>query len=410
MINNSQSVVSFQNFIGVANKAGTQTIWGEMRELIKVSNLVNDQILGNVLNRKKTTTADTFPYEYQYIPKVSIADNRGATGLLGTKDLIKMEKTTLVFNSQWLTTGYSISVLAPRTMTDWAQTLSNFEKNMYISKNDIDNLITMEKVIDYAYATGRYKLLPNLDSELAATPEEKNLIVDAMTKMLETIKAISIKKTDVGYGQSADRSQLVVSEYVEVQFMKAANFINASNDSFAIFQSGKLGRFGGVGYSTSLYLDKFDKAGTTDNNVGDYDFTNVLGFVFDIDNTDTWTKPWTQLGDAAGFIQNYEDLTLKARQVQWKTMCVIKPSREHLNYLFVRVAPTLDQVNASRARLKAEQPQFYGNFAPIDAATLTLYNNNSVKPRVVYGSDTPNDNGIPSLLAEISVKAKVSTK
>ncbi|MGL4617367.1 MAG: hypothetical protein ACRCUM_03945 [Mycoplasmoidaceae bacterium] len=393
---NSQSLVSIQDFYGVQNKDRTGTIWGDMRAIIRQANLANSEVLGNVLNRKKFTTEDTFVYEYQFLPKIRYADN---TRALGEDGLITMEKVTLHFNTPWLETGYTLDKGVMRSMKDWGSVLSNFEKNIYISKNDQDNMITMNKLINYALATGRYKILPNIDSKYKLRPdgtEDTSAPIVPQDRfkdvsgILELIQAVAQKKTDISWGQDPNRSQLVVSPFVNIRLMEITNYISASDASFAVFKSGNLGQFGGVPYNTSIYLDKIEAINTAGNGVETFDFSNVLGFTFDIDSVDTWTKPWFEVG-IEGFQPVPSNKRLLSREVQWKTMCQIAPAREHLNWIFLRKAPDLARVNAARKALRDEQPYFYEQFIDIDAAQLDVMNKVADVYRLVGSSDTPND-------------------
>ncbi|MGL4616612.1 MAG: hypothetical protein ACRCUM_00075 [Mycoplasmoidaceae bacterium] len=408
------ALVNIKTFLGINDKSGNQTIYGGIREIYRQSNLVNNEVLGNVLNRKRVEIDETFPYEYQYIPKIKLADN---SKILSSKDLIRMEKVNITFGTDFLETGYGIDVWTVRTMKEWGAALSNFERNMYISKNDLDNLITLDKVINYALATGRYKLLPHIDpgTDAPITDYEKadNDRYQDITNILNTIKAISIKKTDVSYGQSKERSQLIVSPYVETEFMRASKFISASNASFEVFKSGKLGHFGGVPYNTSIYLDRLDKKEEANNGYKDFDFRDVLGLIFDIDSVQTITKPWVNMGpqdgNEAGWMYNIAEKNILSRQVQWKTMAIVAPAREHLNWIFLRKAPDLARVNAARAALKAEQPVFYSSFEDLLPEDLNKLNEYAKNPRLIGGADTPQD-GIPALLRVGAVATEVKAK
>lgn len=398
----SQSLVSIQNFLGIQNSSGTNTVYGDIKELIRLNNLQNNQVLGSFMQKKEIVSADTFQYEYAIYPQVNKFDETQVQA-----DNMIRDKVTVVFgDDNWLETGYKIDVRTKRSMSAWGLEIANQESKMFLAKSDQDNLIAVEMIYNYALASGRFKIAPNLDSLSTATTKEQ--ISDAIADCAQLIETIVRTRTEVNAGLEDSRLNYIFSGYVANNFVRAANYMNTGDKSFETFLSGSLSRIYGKGYSTSIYLDSLSTKTEGLNNVKTYDFTGLLGIVYAIDNFTVYTKEWTELGIDGWQIIPGKKASL-AREVTWKTMGIISPSREHLQYVFLRSAPTLVQINAARTWLVQQQPALYKNYAT--AMTNEQYNAvivNAANFRFAGAPDIPQD-GVPATTNK-NVKEQLSDK
>lgn len=394
------NLVTFNSFIGIQGELPDSTVFGDIKEMVRLDNLMNPEFL-NPLFIVKEDTPDTFPFEYQTVRQV-----KSLTAASGS-DMITNPRVTIIFpdvwpdqTTTWLQVGYEVDARTKRSAADWGSFVGTAESNNYRTKLVWDNLVVLELIYKYAIATGRFKVLPNLDTPTAT----KEQIIDSTYSILELCAAITITMTNMNLGLTKERLRLVTSEFVNISLMKGASFISASDKAFNVYLDGNLGKFGGYPYTTNPFFSQLFTRGQNINDVRTIDFSNVLAFIYNIDNVEQHKKPWVEIGPD-GIMYSETDKLKYVMEKTWKTMGLIKPSREHLQYLILRAAPTMVEVNAARTWLSQFQPQLYGSYST--AFTQEQYNAiiaNSLIPRYVGQSDVPHD-GLPRVKKTLANKS-----
>lgn len=382
--------VTFNSFIGIQGETPGSTVYGDIKEMVRLDNLMNPAFL-NPLFIVHEDTPDTYQFEYQMVRQVnSMVAASGAAVISNPRVTVIFPDTWPDNTTTWLQVGYSVDTRTKRSVNEWGSFVGTAESNNYRSKLIWDNLVVLELVHKYAIATGRFKILPNLDTPIATREQ----IVNSTYSILELCAAISITMTNMNLGLDKSRLRLVVSEFVDIALMKGASFISASDKAFDVWKDGKLGMFGGYPYATNPFMSQLFTKGKNVNNVRNIDLSNVLAFIYNIDNVEQHKKPWVEIGPDGIMYDNTNKLQYTMEKV-WKTMGLIKPSREHLQYVVLRAAPTMAQVNEARVWLSKFQPQLYDSYKT--AFTQDQYNAiiaNANNARYVGESDVPHD-GLP---------------
>lgn len=375
----STSQITLADFIGVTNSNGAFKTFTDITHQGFIDNLVNSEIFGIPgIPTPLEVVGTNIIFENSAFNKVSYLDD----SLTTNKQKPQLDKAVML-----LTTEYELTLewskLDKKSAMNWSQVVGVVYGNAWKSIRDQINLISMDAYVNYALASGQYKILENLDNK-TATPEE--IFADGV-KLWNIADNIVSVRTKYNLGEDVSRVRFLTSFTANRQLnVGFSGKYSGANLAYEAIKGNSLGQFGGYSLQRSMYLGQNILKGSVTSDTKNYNFEDVPAIVMSIDSLGYYWQMFNENPEIASnnvtlFADMFNQFAINISKTKFITSiifranAIIKPARREINYVIFNSARTLAQVNNARVQLAQEQPSTYVDFATqLTQADVDAYN------------------------------------
>ncbi len=337
-----KTTLTINAFEYIANSKNEFKTYGDIYYGGYLQNLINQEVLGNVFRAPISVDGNSnISFEYTTIPKGGIFNGKQEISQVPI-----LNRVVYSLPEDKYEFSYKISNFIEKEAKDWADYLSTEDSKRWTQLQNQNNVVAIQAIQLYATAVGQWKVLSAL-SNPAAKKEEW---FDETAKISDLALSITATQTVVNWGANPEDIAIMFAPLVMRRIATGISAVNVSQGAYDAVKLGRINNLFGLNFDTSIYLNQKGEIITGKG----YDFTNLFGILYH-----KLALGFYQQTPKVLNLESKTDREYRERIIVWKPFAVMLPSMEHLAYIFVKTAPTIDAVNAARKELLTMNPTAY---------------------------------------------------
>lgn len=390
--------ITLETFKTITASDGSYSTWTDIINAARTALPINNEILGAPFKSMEEVVGDNITFENTSTKFVEYFRDD-----LDNNNLLELDKMVMFLNQDFRT-SIEYSIMDQKSAKDWASILSDAINQMFITKNDISNALTVDEIQKVALALGNFTIVKNADEMIldANGNLDEKAFKTLGIQLRRMLNKYRTKRTKYSKGIDPERLKWVNSYDFSLNLLGS---LTAGSNSPQAYEDTKskntIQNFLGTTFTQSLYLGSdFDmqefvpKTGTNNGqkqNEGSHTGNLVKPFqakhIFSL----AWL-PESLLYYGHNFNVSERpktnSLTKNVLGFLWRGQVAILPILADFNHIFVTKLPTfksytkvdgtvveaLDLSNFEnykkfKQQLRAEQPMLYNTI--IDANGIT---------------------------------------
>ena len=389
--------ITLTAFQTITDSNGQYDTWTDIIGKASKALTINSEILGSVLKKPKEVIGGNYEFSNIETKDISYFND----DISASNNNMVQDKMMMNIYTEYMT-SIEYSSLDMHSAQDWSNILSDSIAQMFHTKSDMENALSIDTIYKVALAQGNFLIIPNADKDIyikGTFDIDTGAYLSLATQLIRFIKDVRAKRTKFAKGIQKSQLEWVISEQFSLRMLSAKTYgFGASDKAYGDMESkDEVGKILDHKFRTTMYLERdvemteFTAGGViqnagmgTGNRLKPFMFSKIIGMLWFIDSLQVFqnTIPFSDRNIPGS-------RTKDALSWMWRQDYAVLPVYSSANTVMLSSLPTEP---AYKTELNLDVPaKDYSKWADFKALRIALYAKQPSMYSKLWNIDGTND-------------------